>query len=686
MDEQQFLFQEELMFVVSVRERGKEEHKFTFRKSEVIIGRLRANDIILPKRNISKRHAKLELDAQGKILLKDMGSTNGSYVNGKKTLELTPVGAEDKIFMGDYILQVEVVEEKSAIESRPGVDVHDEAAPAMMPGTDEGDDGKATVAELSSTHLENELNKLGIQKFDLDGPETAIVNPDDVPSEAPPDLAMDLYGSPAPPPPEEELTEDGSLEEETLRMRQAASLEEVPEEEEELLEIPLFEEEAAAPAPDPAPTPDPAPAPDPAPTPDPAVQPLLDANLEAAFQEAETLPPQTALKKAEAATAQSVPAEAAAPPAPQPPAQPIAASADVATALDQSYAQITRKFDKWMASLAGSPNRTQVMDKVVTLLKEHLQSALPEDQVDSLASQVAAELGYLGAITSFIDRPDVWEVYVSSAGRIFAYDWVGRLLDSGASLSCSAATRRIAKPILEASSDAQERGYAQTRVHNGTLAKVLATPFAADVPSLRLVRPWAGTLSAERVQEAGVATVDQVSRLKQAIDSRRSILLISRRAPAPSMLLHCLTRMLPGQTRVLAAGERFPEGKALENLCVFDPRALGSPDFAEACGAMNFQWLAMENAVGDALCAAVELAGFLQVPFVLSTRLTAPGNISALGAAVDNETREWLYRLLVNSGTVVVTFTEGADSTELADGLHIFSVESGQPQLVPVAG
>jgi len=129
------------MFVVSVRERGKEEHRFTFRKDHVTIGRLRANDVILPKRNISKRHAQLSLTQGGQVTLQDFGSTNGCYVNGTRVEGTVPVGPEDKLFMGDYILQVQIEEDRSVLDDVPPAPRPSHApVVAPMPETMELDD------------------------------------------------------------------------------------------------------------------------------------------------------------------------------------------------------------------------------------------------------------------------------------------------------------------------------------------------------------------------------------------------------------------------------------------------------------------------------------------------------------------------------------------------------------------
>lgn len=50
---------------------------------EVLIGRTADNDITLPFSNVSRCHSKVKLSGEDYFLV-DMGSTNGSYVNGVK--------------------------------------------------------------------------------------------------------------------------------------------------------------------------------------------------------------------------------------------------------------------------------------------------------------------------------------------------------------------------------------------------------------------------------------------------------------------------------------------------------------------------------------------------------------------------------------------------------------------------
>ncbi len=94
------------MFAIIVTEKGGEQRRLEFDKSEVTIGRVQGNDVILPKGNVSKRHARIVLK-DGKFIIVDLKSTNGTYVNGRKITSPLVVKDTDKIYVGDFILGVD---------------------------------------------------------------------------------------------------------------------------------------------------------------------------------------------------------------------------------------------------------------------------------------------------------------------------------------------------------------------------------------------------------------------------------------------------------------------------------------------------------------------------------------------------------------------------------------------------
>src|SRR5690349_8326560 len=94
------------MFTIVIQEKGGEQRRMVFNKPEVTIGRVQGNDIVLPKGNVSKRHARIVLK-DGKFIIVDLKSTNGTYVNGRKITSPLVVKDSDKIYIGDFIVGVD---------------------------------------------------------------------------------------------------------------------------------------------------------------------------------------------------------------------------------------------------------------------------------------------------------------------------------------------------------------------------------------------------------------------------------------------------------------------------------------------------------------------------------------------------------------------------------------------------
>ena len=71
------------------------------------MGRTKENDIALEVREISRRHARIDLTDQG-FTVTDLKSGNGTFVNGKKIKE-SPLSAGDKVQFGSltFIFQTE---------------------------------------------------------------------------------------------------------------------------------------------------------------------------------------------------------------------------------------------------------------------------------------------------------------------------------------------------------------------------------------------------------------------------------------------------------------------------------------------------------------------------------------------------------------------------------------------------
>src|SRR5437870_4967611 len=129
-------------FSVILTEKGGSTQRLDFESEEITIGRVDENDICLPKGNISKKHTKIVVK-DGKIIVLDLKSTNGTYVNGKKLAGPQVIQPHDKVYIGDFILNVEPPD-LGAVEAPAGEPVAEEPVEDGAPVYD-GDDATRRV-------------------------------------------------------------------------------------------------------------------------------------------------------------------------------------------------------------------------------------------------------------------------------------------------------------------------------------------------------------------------------------------------------------------------------------------------------------------------------------------------------------------------------------------------------------
>ncbi|MCH2110247.1 MAG: FHA domain-containing protein [Polyangiaceae bacterium] len=92
-------------FTVIVSQRGREVQRLDFSSDEISVGRVQGNQIVLPKGNVSKRHARI-LRREDRFIVTDLQSTNGTYLNRRRIDQATIVRSGDKIYVGDFVLQI----------------------------------------------------------------------------------------------------------------------------------------------------------------------------------------------------------------------------------------------------------------------------------------------------------------------------------------------------------------------------------------------------------------------------------------------------------------------------------------------------------------------------------------------------------------------------------------------------
>src|SRR5689334_19131331 len=78
---------------------------FTLEGDQITIGRDSVNEIVINDAEISRRHARLTFQG-GKYVLEDLGSTNGTFVNGQRLAGPRVLKAGEVVSLGEQIVMV----------------------------------------------------------------------------------------------------------------------------------------------------------------------------------------------------------------------------------------------------------------------------------------------------------------------------------------------------------------------------------------------------------------------------------------------------------------------------------------------------------------------------------------------------------------------------------------------------
>jgi pSer/pThr/pTyr-binding forkhead associated (FHA) protein len=91
--------------VVIVTEEGRQSLSMVFDKDQIDIGRDNSCDIVLPASNVSSRHARMFM-RDNKVIIRDLGSTNGTTVNGRRLERPQLLQPRDVVRIGNYLLKL----------------------------------------------------------------------------------------------------------------------------------------------------------------------------------------------------------------------------------------------------------------------------------------------------------------------------------------------------------------------------------------------------------------------------------------------------------------------------------------------------------------------------------------------------------------------------------------------------
>lgn len=95
------------MFYLYLTGPGMPAQKFILDRPVVTIGRSSVNDLPVADKMLSRQHARIVRDHNGGLTVEDLGSRNGTFLNGDRLVSVQPLRSGDRITVGAVTIKVE---------------------------------------------------------------------------------------------------------------------------------------------------------------------------------------------------------------------------------------------------------------------------------------------------------------------------------------------------------------------------------------------------------------------------------------------------------------------------------------------------------------------------------------------------------------------------------------------------
>lgn len=495
------------MLQLTINEKGGPSRTESFDKEEITIGRVHGNDIILPKGNISKRHSRIAIK-DGKFVVFDLKSTNGTYVNGKKIAGPQVIKATDKVYIGDFTLQIDFGENGSAeggLGGRAGDEVDlfggnappfepepGPASPGLLEDNFENEFGSSSADAKARLPRASKKGLASLTGAELQGgppPAASTVqasNPDGV--QPAPKLKM----------PSMSLAKPGGVS--SNEPRSAAPVAEPPGESWAVVSgnqgQPSANSVSKAAS---------------------SVMPMVVHAMSNGGVEAEPLALDELLIQLQRIVAGSLKLQE----------QPISILADLKTRVKETT--------------------EQVLDQIAAALPPGYTS-------DKIIETVVSRLVGVEPLVEFLIDDAVFEVVVTADRRILV-DREGRLEDSGRSMgSDSEVVGAIHSLALMGGVEPGELGAAvDTRLRSGDRLMASLPPHAFRGPTLAVRKTTRDFFTLEKLREYDTINGILVPLLEEAVRLRQNILLSTGPGVSPTATLNALLSQMPADERIITA-------------------------------------------------------------------------------------------------------------------------------------
>lgn len=500
------------MYTITVSEKGGQQSTFEFNKSEVTIGRMKGNDIVLPKGNVSKRHSRI-FAQDGGFKIIDLESTNGTYVNGRKITGEQQITENDKIYIGDFILQVE--SEAKAAAGPPIPPPGNPSPPLPGPGPGPGS-GPMDPLRGSGAQRPVDPGPLGSGS----GMSLNEADPMDFGG---PDLNFDDLAEPAPtpePPRPGPAPNGGSAGPRLPSPGGGPSRPSTP--------VPSAQPVQPAP-PKPQPTPKPAPQPSPQPVMGGArpEEVRVDRHSDRAVGRPEYSQVSAILQTNDLESEFDQ--------------QFHAAQHDVATVLFETVTAQDLPFQY--------PPAPEDLDRFQAAVEKAVKTVNPRVAKDELTNLIAQECVGLGPIDMYLDDPEVQDIYVNRWDNVLIRRG-GRLVQAARAFShpqllMAAAYRLLGPREMETLTD-------EMRFGDGTRVHVILPPLSPDGPAITVRKPPTHHPTLDELVGDSALSSGMAEFLSRCIEAGRSILIAGPTGSGKSTLLSALTQQMPSGVRLVA--------------------------------------------------------------------------------------------------------------------------------------
>lgn len=140
------------MKVVLVMFKDGQRREFLLRGTKTVLGRANECDLRIPTRDVSRRHCEIEVGL-ATVLVRDLGSSNGTYLNGRRIAE-APLTPGDRLAVGPVVFVLQIDGKPAEIRPSDATAPH----PTVRPRAPVGAPEEETEGILDLDDLDLELD------------------------------------------------------------------------------------------------------------------------------------------------------------------------------------------------------------------------------------------------------------------------------------------------------------------------------------------------------------------------------------------------------------------------------------------------------------------------------------------------------------------------------------------------